>query len=61
MGNQKVFSLSGEGEDWGSWPYNESFYLILSFAFGGTWGGQQGIDLASLPQEYLLDYVRVFQ
>lgn len=58
---QNVFSLSGEGEDWESWPYNESYYLILNFAFGGTWGGQQGIDLSSLPQEYLLDYVRVFQ
>ncbi|MDR1683218.1 MAG: glycoside hydrolase family 16 protein [Candidatus Symbiothrix sp.] len=44
-----------------AWPFDQAFYLILNSAFGGGWGGQKGVDLARLPQEYLIDYVRVYQ
>lgn len=33
-------------------------------AVGGAWGGQQGVDtraFAEVPQEMLVDYVRVYQ
>ena len=57
-----MFTLDKEnGADWESWPFDQNFYLILNFAFGGGWGGQQGVDRSALPQEYLIDYVRVFQ
>lgn len=46
---------------WTGWPYDKDFYLILNLAWGGGWGGQQGIDPASLPQTYEVDYVRIFQ
>ena len=59
--DQKVFSVENDGEGWESWPLDQPFYLILNFAFGGAWGGQQGVDLTALPQEYFIDYVRVFQ
>ena len=59
--NQKVFTVQDDGTGWESWPLDQPFYLILNFAFGGGWGGQKGIDLNSLPQEFLIDYVRVFQ
>jgi hypothetical protein len=30
-------------------------------AWGGNWGGAQGIDENSLPATYEIDYVRVYQ
>ena len=41
------------------WPFDQSFYLILNIAIGGTWGGE--IDDSIFPQEMLIDYVRVYQ
>ncbi len=40
-------------------PFYKPFYLILNFALGGTWGGT--IDDKILPQQFLIDYVRVYQ
>lgn len=44
-----------------NWPFVEEFYLILNQAFGGDWGGQKGVDLTKLPQDYQIDYVKVYQ
>ncbi len=33
----------------------------MGSAIGGTWGGQQDIDDGAFPQEFLIDYVRVYQ
>jgi hypothetical protein len=33
----------------------------MNLAFGGDWGGYCGVDYGSLPQEYRLDWVRVYQ
>lgn len=46
---------------WESWPFDQPFYLILNLAFGGGWGGLKGIDTDILPQEYIIDYIRVYQ
>jgi len=43
------------------WPFDQDFYLILNFAVGGDWGGAQGVDESIFPQEFLIDYVRVYQ
>jgi beta-glucanase (GH16 family) len=39
-------------------PFRKPHYLILNLAMGGVAGGR--IDDASLPQRYLIDYVRVY-
>ena len=44
-----------------NWPYTKDFYLLLNFAFGGGWGGREGIDVTALPLEYVIDYVRIYQ
>jgi hypothetical protein len=44
-----------------AWPFNQRFYLILNFAFGGVWGGQGGYNVDLLPLDFLVDYVRVYQ
>jgi len=43
------------------WPYDAPFYVILNLAWGGDWGGSQGVDLNALPVTMEVDYVRVFQ
>lgn len=53
--------ISNPKTNWGDWPYNKDFHLILNLAFGGNWGGQGGIDPDALPLDFLVDYVRVFQ
>jgi hypothetical protein len=54
-----TYNNPGTGTD--DWPYNSSFYVILNMAWGGSWGGQQGVDESYLPTTYEIDYVRVFQ
>ncbi len=43
------------------WPFNKKFYLILNLAYGGSWGGYDGVDDSKLPHRFLIDYVRVYQ
>ena len=59
--DRKVFTYANEGEGVDSWPFDKPQYLILNLAFGGAWGGQKGVDLTLLPQQFMIDYVRVFQ
>ena len=42
------------------WPFNNEFHLILNLAVGGNWGGKYGMDVESFPQEFVIDYVRVY-
>lgn len=44
-----------------TWPFNVPFYLKLNLAWGGNWGGAQGVDETKLPLKYEIDYVRVYQ
>jgi len=56
-----VFTFVNEEQGVETWPFDQPFYLLLNLAFGGAWGGEQGVDLSVLPAEYLIDFVRVFQ
>lgn len=47
--------------DWGTWPWDDKFHVILNLAVGGSWGGQQGVDTNIWPQKMEVDYVRVYQ
>ncbi|TMM59532.1 glycoside hydrolase family 16 protein [Maribacter algarum] len=42
------------------WPFDQPFYLILNSAIGGNFGGHD-IDDSVLPQEFVIDYVRVYK
>lgn len=50
-----------KGRNADTWPFDDPFYLKLNLAWGGNWGGAQGIDENCLPAVYEIDYVRVFQ
>lgn len=45
-------------------PFDQTFHLILNLAVGGNWPANvndTGIDESAFPQEYVIDYVRVYQ
>lgn len=44
-----------------TWPFYKPFYIILNLAWGGDWGGAQGVDESCLPATMEVEYVRVFQ
>ncbi len=53
-----VFNPIEKTED--IWPYDQPFYMIYNLAVGGNFGGND-IDLEAFPQEFVIDYVKVFQ
>lgn len=55
-----LFNNDGTGNK-ETWPFNMPFYLKLNLAWGGDWGGAQGVDESKLPATYEIDYVRVYQ
>lgn len=54
-------TLNNDNSGWKSWPYDQKYHLIINLAVGGTWGGYKGIDTKSLPWNYAIDYVHVYQ
>lgn len=55
------FTFANEGTGRDTWPFDKPQYLILNSAIGGSWGGEKGIDDSIFPQQYYIDYVRVYQ
>lgn len=58
--NYFTFNNDGQGNK-DTWPFNAAFYLKLNLAWGGNWGGANGVDESALPLTYEIDYVRVYQ
>ena len=58
---KRAYTMVRSTPTWLDWPFDKDFYLILNLAWGGGWGGQQGIEPEKLPQTYEIDYVRIFQ
>lgn len=42
------------------WPFDQPLYLIINMAIGGNFGGHD-IDDTALPQDFVIDYVRVYR
>ncbi|SKB32810.1 glycoside hydrolase family 16 protein [Daejeonella lutea] len=59
--NEQMFEFVNEGKGSPVWPFDKRFHLLLNIAFGGNWGGSQGIDHGNLPQTMEVDYVRVYK
>jgi len=43
-----------------NWPFDQPFYLLINLAIGGNFGGPE-VDDTIFPQEYIIDYIRVYQ
>ena len=59
---EKLLTFNNDGKgNVSTWPFNKPFYVILNLAWGGSWGGMNGVDEGALPATMEVDYVRVFQ
>jgi len=58
---ETILTYKNDGTGVSAWPFNNPFYVILNLAYGGNWGGAQGVDYSALPLTMEVDYVRVFQ
>jgi len=58
---EKMYEFLNEGKGSAEWPFDKRFHLLLNVAFGGNWGGAQGVDPSVLPQKMDVDYVRVYK
>lgn len=58
---QEVFKLTPDQIPAGAkWVYDHPFFLILNLAVGGGWPGFPD-STTVFPQQYFIDYVRVYQ
>ncbi len=55
-----VYTFAPEQRTEEVWPFDQPFYLILNLAVGGNFGGPE-IDDTIFPQEFVIDYIRIFQ
>jgi beta-glucanase (GH16 family) len=58
--NTSVYIFSPEKKDENIWPFDQPFFFIINVAVGGNFGGHD-IDNTIFPQEFLIDYIRVYQ
>lgn len=58
---KKTLYYANDGKGDYNWPYHTPFYVILNLAWGGDWGGSQGVDEKALPVTMEVEYVRVFE
>lgn len=59
---RQLFSFANDMQgNQDTWPFDKPFHPILNLAWGGMWGGMNGVDESFLPATYEVDYVRVFQ
>lgn len=54
------FSYAPENKTVENWPFNQPFYILVNVAVGGNFGGPD-VDDSIFPQEYLVDYIRVYE
>lgn len=59
--NINYFTYNKSGDDYTTWPFDQSFFIILNLAIGGDWGGICSFESTSFPQILEIEYVRVYQ
>ncbi|MDI9258452.1 glycoside hydrolase family 16 protein [Flavobacterium sedimenticola] len=58
--DQLVYTFKPEIKNENTWPFNQPFFFILNVAVGGNFGGHE-VDNTIFPQQYSVDYIRVYQ
>ena len=43
-----------------NWPFTKSFYFGMNIVVGGEFGGVEGVDSSTFPNNMEIDYVRVY-
>jgi len=55
-----VYTFQPENKTEDIWPFNQPFYILINMAVGGNFGGPE-VDDTIFPQEFIIDYVRVYE
>lgn len=55
-----VYTFSPEERTEAIWPFDQPFYILVNMAIGGNFGGPE-VDDSIFPQEYIIDYIRVYK
>jgi beta-glucanase (GH16 family) len=55
-----VYTFQPEVKNENTWPFDKPFYFILNVAIGGNFGGPD-VDDTIFPQDFIVDYVKVYQ
>jgi beta-glucanase (GH16 family) len=55
-----VYTFHPKDKSEAVWPFNQPFYFILNVAIGGNFGGPK-VDDSLFPQEFIIDYIKVYQ
>jgi len=55
-----VYTYQPKEKNAANWPFDQPFYILINMAVGGDFGGPE-VDDNIFPQEYVIDYVRVYQ
>lgn len=58
--NQLVYRFQPDNKTEAVWPYNQPFYFLVNMAIGGNFGGPE-VDDSIFPQEFKIDYIKVYQ
>jgi beta-glucanase (GH16 family) len=58
--NILVYTFNPTVKDQNTWPYDQPFFILLNVAIGGNFGGP-AVDDAIFPQEFIVDYIKVYQ
>jgi beta-glucanase (GH16 family) len=59
--DRAYFTYENDGRGTATWPFDQTAYLIINLAVGGTFGGARGVDDSIFPRQLLVDYVRVYR
>lgn len=55
-----IYSFHPESKNQDTWPFDQPFYFLVNLAIGGNLGGPD-VDDTIFPQEYFIDYIKVYQ
>jgi beta-glucanase (GH16 family) len=58
--DQKVYTFQPENKTEDVWPFSQPFYILVNMAVGGNFGGPE-VDDSIFPQQYTIDYIRVYE
>ncbi len=57
--DQMTYRYAPKNKNEENYPFDNPHFILLNLAIGGNFGGPVG-DQTEFPQEYIIDYVRVY-